>query len=238
MKNYIIPFILMVGLLFLAGCSSGPIQAYPPTSPEGLTLMDHSRSRVNAIYLREGADLSTYDQVQLLDPQVAFKVGWQERVNQQQRIGQISDQDMDKMAAKGKELLIMEFTRALESGGYKIVGRAGPNVLGLKAYLRELDVYAPNPNNMENPYSQTYTRGGGDATLTLEIYDSMTGQLLARVIDRKAGYDNPKGDRSVRSQESNIEDTRLAFANWARMLAEGLNLLNSGKIILQPRVSQ
>jgi hypothetical protein len=133
---------------------------------------------------------------------------------------------------------MMEFTRALQAGGYGITSEAGPGVLGVKAALSDLDIYAPNPDNTANPYSQTFTRGGGNATLTLELTDSMSGQLLARVIDRDSGFERANDAPTVRSQEDNIEDTRAAFAKRANLLANGLNLLKTGQLELTPRLPQ
>lgn len=228
---------ILSGLLLLAGCDT-PITPYPTSSPEGLTLMDHPRSQVNAIYIAEGSDFSGFEKVMILTPEIAFKPGWQENINQTRPQNHVSPEDAARMIEVGKELMTMEFTRALQAGGYTITDEPGADVLGVKASLKDLEIYAPNANNAANPYSQTFTRGGGIATLILELSDSASGQILARVIDRDSGFDRANDAPSVRTSEDNIEDTRAAFAKRANLLANGLNLLKTGQLELTPRLPQ
>lgn len=58
--------------------------------------------------------------------------------------------------------------------------------------------------------------------LVIELYDSVTEQLLVRAIDTKRD-DDSFAWRIPRNQSTNIRDARAAFQSWAKMLAKGLD---------------
>ena len=72
-------------------------------------------------------------------------------------------------------------------------------------------------------WSRVYTDGWGQATLVLELYDSVTGQFLARAADTETDNGERFGYGIPRSQTTNIADVRAAFNGWAKMLAIGLD---------------
>lgn len=230
MKNHKFKLSVIVtgALLLLAGCST--TSSWPPVTDDGLVRVDHKRSRANAIYILEEADFTGYQRIQLDEPSIAFRKYWKQDINSSRTLNRISDADMEKMIAKGKELLIEQFTKELEKGGYAVVSESGLDVLKVKPSLVDLDVYAPDPDNMANTWTRTYTRGAGEATLNLELYDSVSGQLLGRVIDRKIDDDATYMSRIPRSQTTNIADARMAFASWARMLVKGLGEAKLGNL--------
>jgi len=45
------------------------------------------------------------------------------------------------------------------------------------------------PTDMANPGMQTFSTSAGQMTLFLELYDSVTSQLLARVVDPESSSD-------------------------------------------------
>jgi len=235
MRKYTIPFILLASLTVLSGCNSSKTQAYALVSPEGLILVDHPKSQVNAIYIRQEADFNQYDQAELLEPQITFKSDWLATVNAARPYNPVTEADQANMIEFGQTMLIEEFTKKLSAGGYEIVSEAGPKALGIKASVSEMDVFAPDPNNTASLYADTYTRGGGSAVLTLELYDTMTGQILARVVDRKMGQLGGYNERTVRTQQDNIEGARETFAGWAEILVNGLELVKADKSVLTPR---
>ncbi len=49
----------------------------------------------------------------------------------------------------------------------------------------DLDIFAPDSNGgMTSVWSNTYSNGTGSATLVVELYDSVTRQLLVQAYDR------------------------------------------------------
>lgn len=227
--------VIALACLLQSGCNSSTARAYPAVSTDGLVQVDHGRARVNAIYMRQETDFVPYDSIQLLEPLIAFKDGWQETVNQGGAHGQITDEDMARMSEGTAQMLVEEFTNALQAGGYKLVNEAGPDVLKLELAVTELDVFAPDPNNTASFKSSTYTSAAGSFVLTLEVYDAVSGQVLARVIDRKLGQFGEYRERKIRTQQDNIDDARRVFGEWATALVEGLELVKTNKAVFVPR---
>jgi len=211
-------------LLLLSACTTSP---YPEVSHDGLIRVE--KAKADAVYLLPGADLSTYSKITLLEPQIAFRSGWQQAINSGRTVDRISDDDMVRMIETGKPLLIEEFTKELEKNGFAVVDEAGPGILAVKPAIIDLEMTAPDPNNTAGVWVETYASGTGEATLQLELFDSVTGQLLVRAFDRKDDRNDGFGWRIPRTQVSNIQSARRAFADWARMLAKGLQQAKSSR---------
>jgi hypothetical protein len=180
------------------------------------------------VYLRPGVDFSGYDQFFIVDPNVSFRKDWKSDANSGRRTNKVSDDDMAQMIATGKKLLTEEFTAELTKGGFKVAADPGAKVLAVKPSIYELDIYSPDPDGTGNLGSRTYSDGAGEATLALELYDSVSGQLLAQAFDRKGGGGGDSYSWGVsRSQSTNISDARYAFNYWAGLLVKGLQRTKS-----------
>ena len=218
MKAKIASIVTLPVVLLLAACTTSN---YPDVSHDGLTRV--AKSKADAVYKLPGADMADYDKVMILEPQISFRNYWQQDMNRSRTFDRISDDDMVKMIERGQVLLVEEFTKELEKGGYPVVTKAGPGVLAIKPSIIDLDVTAPDPNNTSGIWVETYSRGAGEATLELELYDSVSSQLLMRAFDRKYEMDDGFSWRFQRTQATNTQDALRAFSDWARMLVRGLN---------------
>ena len=87
----------------------------------------------------------------------------------------------------------------------------------LRPALINVDVAAPD--TMSASMSRTFVRSAGSMTLYLELYDSSTSTLLARVID-------PQAERGGIAQAANRMTNRVAadriLREWATLLATRL----------------
>ena len=220
----------------MAACSS-PDAGQPVKTKDGLVQVDHPKAKVTAIYVREGIDLNDYKHFLIADPFVIFKTDWLERTNLYRPNDPLTGEDVMRMVDAGKEMLKEEFTKAIKAAGYDLVTREGTDVIKLRVTIMDLDVYAPDPNGTNaNEYSQTYTRGAGEATLLLELFNAASGELLARVVDRKSQVDIPNQERLVYTRDDNIYATRAIFAYWAELFANGFEAVRSDEVQLAPRV--
>jgi fructose-1-phosphate kinase PfkB-like protein len=61
----------------------------------------------------------------------------------------------------------------------------------------------------------------GEATLFLELYDSETGQILARVIDRRESRNNNL--MMLAGSVPNAAEAEALAAQWARILRKALD---------------
>ena len=206
-------------LLLLAGCAT----TVPDAIPEGLVRVKDAQA--DLVYARPGVDFSKYTEFYLLEPTIAFRADWEsDMAFPGHGGGSISDSDIERMKATGRKLLAEEFDAELSKGGFTLVSKAGPKALAVKASIVDIYVEAPDPSNLAGTWGRTYARSGGSATLEIELYDSVSGQLLARAHDDKDQSDTDGSWvwRFERNQMSNINDARVAFSSWAQMLVNGL----------------
>ena len=197
----------------------------PTTSYDGLELVPDSKAA--AAYVRPGADFSGYDQILLLDCYVAFNKDWQKNYNRDSRSlsRKVSDSDVTRMKEGMAELFKDVFVEELsEKGGYTLSETPAENVLLIRPAIIDLQVTAPDTRSAERSY--TFVNSAGAATLYIELYDSVSGEILARAVDRKAGRDYGRMEWSTSS--SNRAEARRIVRRWAGWLREGLDEVRAG----------
>jgi len=218
MKTKAIACSLLVSLvLALAGPAFAAIPGAPETTEDGLALV--KKSKADILYRRPGATFGGYTKMLLVEPQIAFEKDWANTYNRDART-QVTAADLQTIIAKGRVLLLQEFTKMLEKNGYSLVTAAGDDVLEVRVSLLDLAITVPDPNNNIGQFNKTYTQSAGSATLVVELYDSGTGQVLARAYEREAGSAVAKG--VARDHSTNVDDATYAFSMWAKMLVRGL----------------
>ena len=84
-----------------------------------------------------------------------------------------------------------------------------------------------SPDTMRPYPSRQYTDSAGEMTLKLELYDSVTGDLLATASDRKISpY---RGYAQWTTSVSNRADSRRMLQQWAESLRKRLDEARSTK---------
>lgn len=210
----------VAGLVFCAILSTAAIakQALPEVSSDGLHLVPDTEAY--AVYAKPGATISQYDKVKILDCFVQFKDNYQRDYNMEEigLQGRISTQDMENikqgLAAEFKKV----FTEQLQKGGQEVVDAVGPDVLLLRPAIINLDVTAPDLPTAG--FSRTYVTSAGQMTLYMELYDSATSELLARVIDPQEGDRGGIGFQANRV--TNTMEAREILTRWAELLSKHL----------------
>ena len=131
------------------------------------------------------------------------------------RSGRVSPRDIERIKSDLAELFDEVWVEELSvKGGFEIVDQAGPDVLRITPRIVDLDVYAPSTSSASRTYS--YTDSSGRMTLKLELYDSETGDLIARASDRQeAPY---RGHMEWTTAVSNRSDARIMLRKWAQAL--------------------
>jgi hypothetical protein len=110
-------------------------------------------------------------------------------------------------------------TELQERSRYKVVDDAGPDVLRVKVAIVDLYVNAPDTESLAR--SRTYTVSAGQMTLFAELFDSESGQLLARVVDKREARDNQMYQLS--SSVVKRGELQDIASSWARLLRAGLD---------------
>ena len=183
-RTAIAAVILSLALLLSAPQGAFAQEQEPPQEThDGLTLVPDRK--VATAYVDSDADFSAYDKIMILDCYVAFRKDWQRDHKQAGSQIRISSSDMEKIKTDVAGLFREVFTEKLGmDGGYEIVEAAGDDVLLVRPAIIDLDITAPD--TMSAGRSRTYTSSAGAATIFIELYDSVTGDILARAADRKA----------------------------------------------------
>ena len=214
---------LVAGLCVSLALATSPALAAkdppPEVSPEGLHLTKSTKNRL--VYVKPGATLSQYERVASLDPLVEFEKDWQDDYNRSRTglAGRVTDADVEKM----KERLGAEFKKVFTDelqgeGGYQVVDVAAPDVLVLRPALLNVEVNAPDV--MSAGIEHTVVRSAGQMTLYLELWDSASNTLLARVMDAQA---DPDTMNQMGGSVTNKAAADRILRKWAKELREHLD---------------
>ena len=183
--------------------------------------------QVAKAYIDPNADFSVFKRVMILDTAVAFRSGWERDQRRGTRGTRISANDMERIKSRVSELFNSVFIEVLEADdGFEVVSEADYDVLLIRAAVIDLDVTVPD--TMSAGRSRTYTANSGAATLFIELYDSVSGQIIGRAFDRQ-GARNANTMMRWTTRASNTADARRVFRGWASTLREFLDSHYAGK---------
>lgn len=198
----------------------------PEVSSDGLHLIKHAK--VAVAYAKPGASLDIYTKVKILDVFVQFRKNWESDYNLGEvgLEGRVTDKDAEAIKTKLAAEFLKVFTQVLTKGGHEIVDEVGADVLLLRPAIINLDVTAPDI--MTAGISETYVASAGQMTLYLEMYDSATSTLIARVIDPEAGGEG--GIAMQANRVTNMAEADQILYRWAKLLNDHLaNMKQSTK---------
>ena len=209
--------LLAIAIAFAGISSLSVISEDPPEiSFDGLHL--EPDSDVALLYVKPNADFSVYEEFVMLEAYVAFKKNWQRDTKVGGR--RVSNKDMEKIKVEAAALLHESFKKELdEVGGYKFVEKSGDNVMILRPALIDLDITAPDipvAGRVTN-----YVASAGAATLYIEMYDSVSGEILGRLVDRRNMQDY--GTARWANSVTNRTDAARLFKRWAKLLRQGMD---------------
>jgi hypothetical protein len=174
---------------------------------------------VDLIYVKPGASLAAYKQIKLEPVDVAFSKSWDPT-----RTGsrfKLDAEEREKIRSSVAKIVYDEFTKTLQAkDGYKIVTEASADVLRVKASI--INLYVNAPDTMTAGRSRTYTVSAGEMTLVLELFDSETGAVLARVVDRQEAR-NGAGSFNISNSVMNAGEAEIIAEGWAKILRKGLD---------------
>jgi len=197
------------------GCNSTNPTNAPQVSPDGMELKKSTRSTV--AYKKEGVDFSEYDKVQILPSAVAFKKNWKRDYNRNQSslTTRVRDKDVIRIKAEVAKLFDQVFKEEFaKDASFPIVDRVGSNTLVIRPAVIDLDVSAPDLKSSTN--IRTYANDAGQATLFLELYDGVSGEILARILNVSVAGDDSHYQWA--SRVTNRADAKRMIRKWAKAL--------------------
>jgi len=210
--------ILAALLVLLAVSAYAKKQELPEVTSDGLHRVPDSKLAV--VYAEPGADLAPYQRVNLLDAYVAFKKNWAR--DQRSRSAQplrITSKDVEKikdaLSAEFKEV----FRTALVDAGFELTEETADDVMIVRPAIINLDVNAPD--TMSAGRTTTYASSAGEMTLYIELYDSVSGDIIAKALDRRADNRNA-GFYTWANSVTNRAAADRILKGWADILVDAL----------------
>lgn len=175
---------------------------------------------IDLVYAQPGATFANYDSVRI-DPRVdvAFRKDFDfTKSGSRMKLTTAELQDIRTGVA---EAVHEEFVKELttKKGTYRLADQAGPGVLDVRLAIANL--YANAPDTMQPGRTRTYTVSAGEMTLVMELRDSETGAVLARVFDRREARDT--GMMTMTNSVTNSAEVRSMARSWARILRERMD---------------
>lgn len=183
----------------------------PDVTHDGLERV--AGSKMERAWVKPGVDFSQYTHVELLDCAVSFTRNWK-----LQHPG-VRTRDMQQIKQWLADEFRKVFSSALESGGFPVVSEPDDHVLLIRPAIIDLSVNAPDTNTSGR--SDSFTTSAGSMTLVLELYDSVSNEILARAIDRRQAR-NVGGIRWT-TRVTNMEAARGILKRWADLLVAKLD---------------
>jgi hypothetical protein len=155
----------------------------PEVDKDGLHLVHDSDLR--QVYTRPGVDFGQFNQVILVDAYVAFRKNWQRDQNETDPF-KIRKRDVEAIKKRVGTEFHKAFAAELEKKGMTVVPTTatGEGVLIVRPAIINLDVEAPD--TMSAGMNTTMAASAGQMTLYAELYDSVSNQLIGRVVDPEA----------------------------------------------------
>ncbi len=204
----------------IAGCSTAPPTI--DTSPDAEVTFDGlhevQNSRADKAWARPGVDLSQYSKIMVAGAGIEYRPGGESGRSYYSRGSgghfEVDEDQKERFRTHMTEAFLEELGK---SERFTVVDERGPDVLLVKGALIDVVSYVP-----EEPIGNTdiYLSRVGEATLVLEIRDSITDAIFARAVDRRAAENAMGFTRSNRV--TNRAEFRRVAQYWARLLREGL----------------
>jgi hypothetical protein len=209
----VLAVVLLAGATVLAGCASTTSRG--PAEWDGL--VRQAGTRLNAVFVKPGADIRVFNSV-LLDPvSISFASNW-DPTRGTRGLGRLTAADVAAIKDDLAALFNETFRAELARGSIRLVEEAGPETLRATAAI--VDLYVTAPDTMSPGRTRVYTANSGRMTLVVELRDSITGEILARAVDTQSGRGT--GMWTVTNTVTNSADARRAIGVWASALRQGM----------------
>jgi len=179
---------------------------------------------ISLAYKRPGATLAGYKRVRIDPVEVRFSKDW--KPTQSGSRIPVSAEQREEIRSGLAKLVNDQFVKALaQKGRYPVVNESGPDVLRLKIYIVNLYINAPDSAAPGRSYS--FVMSAGEMTLFMELYDSESGQILARVVDRRQASSGAAA--AMANRVTNVAEAEDIAAEWARILRDAFDRAHAAK---------
>jgi len=201
----------------LSACAPQPTLPVDVAATNIDGLQEVQSTYFSAAFVRPGVDFGNYQQLLISESELAFRTP--DRAKQQFPLRQEQKDNF-------RQLLDGRFKDALgDSATLQLADSAGPNVLKLQ--VRVQDIIASVPPRSVSGVSDIALHAVGEATLVIELSDSESAEVLARVYDRRA----LEGTAIAQRQGAPItmwKEVEALCEHWASTVRARLDVVISG----------
>jgi len=215
--------------LVLGGCETteAPVLESGPNAEvthDGLVRVRWSRFKY--VWAKPRADFGLYERVMMDPVSVAYKrpptSGTIERDLGRGNFA-LSERQMDDLKRYFGEAFEKQLSKL---DNFTLVDAPGSQTLRVEAAIIDLVVNVPTESSAGR--DSVFTTSAAEMTLVMELRDSITGEILARVADRR---DTQSGsgaisDLTYSTPAANAGALRLLFQHWAKLLASRLDAIH------------
>lgn len=205
----------------IVGCASSPpsIDVGPGAEVTFDGLHSVSNSRADKAWALPGIDLSAYTKIMLQPAGIEYRPGGESGRSLASRSRGGPYEVTEEQKARFERTVSEAFREELaRSDRFEIVSEPGPDVLLVRGALLDVVSYVPPDDTVGRV--DVYLSTVGEATLVIELRDSITNAILARAVDRRAA--EQAGVLLESNRVTNRAEIRRLVQRWARSLREGL----------------
>lgn len=201
----------------LSACAPQPTTSIDLSDTNFDGLQEVKSAYFSAAFVRPGVNFGDYQELLLGDTELAFRTP-----DRDQQQFPLTPAQKDQFG----QLLDTEFADELAlSTTLRLTDAAGPEVLSLN--VRVQDIVAMVPPRSVSGVGDIALHALAEATLVIEISDSESAEILARVFDRRA----IEGTAIAQKQAAPItqwEEVKAVCKHWAATVRERLDVVVSG----------
>jgi hypothetical protein len=213
---------ILAGAFVFVGCTSSPPTI--DTGPDAAVTFDGlypvKGARADEAWARPGVDLTQYKHVMLQGAGIEYRPGGESGRSFHSRSQSGHFEVTENQKAALRQIVVEAFLEELgKSEIFTLVSKPGPDVLLVEGAL--LDVVSYVPPEPIGGMSSIYLSKVAEATLVLELRDSITEAILARSVDRRAAESTFNFSES--SRVTNTYEVRRLASHWASGLREALD---------------
>jgi hypothetical protein len=216
---------LAAGLI--GACASSPPTMQTGPSAEvtfdGLVKVDNTT--MAQVWVRPDIDLNSYTELLPVVTDIQYAPAKSMSKSMSWRSNQenfpLSDVEKERFEKTAHEVFLSEFAKSTK---FKLTDKPGEDVLLVKVHLLEVASRVPPDNGPGR--TDVFVNTIGDAGLVVELYDSNSGQILARAVDRKEfSYPGNQLQRSIQGLDA--AQVKRGLEVWGRIMVNGLDSLKT-----------
>ena len=212
--------IIALSAVMFAGCTTTP--ATIDRSPDAEVTFDGLNpvigGRMDQAWARSDFDISSYSKIMVQGAGVEFRPGGETRRGQQLAPNGHYAVTVEQKERFREQMGVAFMEELSTSEVFTIVEEAGPDVLLIQGGLLDVVSFVP-PDPIGR--GEIFLSRVGEATLVLEVRDSVSEAILLRAVDRRAA-EQAGSQLSNSNTVTNSSEFRRVARRWASMLREGL----------------